>query len=97
MKKRRKVFTSPGFYGMQDDKSLVGPLAAVDRPPDVCVSRRVVDFPHGRPPIGAVLTSCRDCGAAIASDGKFPGVPRICLQCAGIEPLPIEGSPYGQN
>lgn len=88
-----KRYTRPGQFFLRS--IFGGPLETMPDlgvQPDEVVSRRVVDFPDGRPPENAVLMTCGRCGAAIASERKFPGVPRICLQCSGIEPLPIDGA-----
>ncbi len=59
--------------------------------PDVVICRRVVDFPGAQVPPGGIVTICRDCEAQIVTNrAKFPDRPRICMQCASIEPLPIE-------
>lgn len=56
--------------------------------------RRVADFPNARPPAGADITPCEKCGALIAYnparvDDVPPDTPKVCLQCASIQPLPI--------
>jgi hypothetical protein len=60
--------------------------------PDVVICRRVVDYaPAPVPPTAAVTESAR-CGAVIAYNPANPHTarPKICMQCGGIEPLPIE-------
>lgn len=58
---------------------------------DVWICRRVADFPTG-PPAGAALAACSRCAAAIAyNPARSLPAPKICMQCAGIEPLPLEG------
>lgn len=61
------------------------------QPPSKTICRRVLDYPHGRPPAIAALTHCVECGDAIAFNpaGPHQDVPKICMQCAGIDPLPI--------
>ena len=61
-----------------------------DPPPEVVICRRLADFPQGTPPPGAVLWFCAECHATLVGDPKAPHqeLPRICLQCAGIRPLP---------
>lgn len=92
-----KKFVHGGrFYGR---RTLEGPLedaSAADGPPDHWVCRRLRDFPHGMPEGGAV-TACSRCGCAIVFNPARlatvpPATPKICMQCAGIQPLPIEES-----
>lgn len=60
--------------------------------PDIWVCRRVVDYPHQQPPAGAATDVCQRCGAVIAyNPARRVVAPRVCMQCAGIEPLPIGG------
>ena len=60
--------------------------------PDVVICRRAVDYLPGLPPPGAHIGRCSDCHVWIVSDprGPHPDKPHICLQCAGITPLPLE-------
>jgi len=61
------------------------------RAPARVICRRVADYAQGRAPAGAALGACASCGAAIAfNPAKFPDQPHVCLQCSGIEPLPID-------
>lgn len=57
--------------------------------PSVVICRRVADYAAG-PPTGAAIATCA-CGAAIAYNPEGPhlDVPRVCMQCAGIDPLPF--------
>jgi hypothetical protein len=62
---------------------------------DVWVCRRVADFPFKLAPAGAATSRCADCGEEIAYNPRRiltvpPSTPQICMQCAQIEPLPIE-------
>lgn len=66
-----------------------------DAAPQAWICRRVADFPNGILPAGAATTTCRRCGVAIAyNPGRVLSVPidtpQICMQCAHVEPLPIE-------
>jgi hypothetical protein len=70
-------------------------ISTPPRPPDAWICRRVDDFPDGILPAGAATTVCSRCGVAIAyNPGRVLTVPidtpQICMQCAHIEPLPIE-------
>jgi hypothetical protein len=61
-------------------------------PPEAVICRRVADYPGSVPPAGAMVGRCLDCDASIVYDprGPHPGVRRICMQCARIQPLPFE-------
>ncbi|HLX21674.1 MAG TPA: hypothetical protein VKR23_16125 [Gaiellaceae bacterium] len=83
----------PGtYYGITHDGRMV-PAGDVDRLPDKVICRRVADYPHAVPPGAAVTGPCADCGARIAWNPKGPHQdrPHVCMQCASIQPLPIEG------
>jgi hypothetical protein len=80
-----------GFYERTRD-GLVPTEPAV---PDVWICRRVADYPHGQAPVAAAIGGCHECGEPIAYNPARvptvpPSTPRICMQCARIEPLPIE-------
>ena len=86
MKKGKLVL--PGrFYGTRTPG---GPLE--DAPPgipDHIICRRVEDFPQGTP-VGASIAACSQCQALIAfNPARTFRAPRICMQCAGIQPLPL--------
>lgn len=84
--------TKPGrYYGVTHAGRMV-PVGDVDRPPDVVICRRVADYPQARPPDGAIVTPCARCVTPIAWNphGPHSSVSHICMQCGGIEPLPIE-------
>src|SRR5262245_59315514 len=62
--------------------------------PGVVVCRRLEDLPTGFALAargGIRIARCGACGTAIAYSLKSPhaDTPHICLQCAGIEPLPM--------
>jgi hypothetical protein len=63
--------------------------------PQVVICRRLSDYPQQRPPAAAAMTVCHTCRAPIAfnPNGPHHDRPKICLQCAGIEPLPIKEEP----
>lgn len=70
-----------------------GPL--VPAPPgavDKRVCRRVTDYPHGVPPARAAIAPCAECRALVAFNPHGPHLdkPPVCMQCCGIQPLPIE-------
>lgn len=81
-----------GHYYGDDGRRLhdLGTLNA-EPVPDQIVSRRLADFPGGVAPAGGTLDRCPRCHQAIVTNrAKFPTVPRICMQCAHIQPLPLE-------
>ena len=69
-----------------------GPLlpAPGDATPDVWICRRIADFPGGQIPAGGAVATCTACGAAIVfNPQRQVTAPKVCMQCAEIEPLPI--------
>jgi len=86
--------TGGKFYGRVTEH---GPL--VEAPagtPDVWICRRVADFPGGQAPAASASGICSRCAAPIAyNPARLPTVPpttpKVCMQCARIQPLPIEG------
>lgn len=93
MTRRRSTRVEAGrFYGRTDSGELV-PIPPA--PPDVWICRRVADFPDKQVPPGGATAVCSRCDQVIAFNPARvsqvpPGTPKICLQCAEIEPLPIE-------
>ena len=89
--------TKPGrLYRRRWDGALEETTAATDGEVEVWICRRVADFM--RVPTGAAVAHCGRCGEEIAYNPRrlrtVPGdTPKVCIQCAGIEPLPIEGPP----
>ena len=91
----------PGrLYAAQPDGTLEdlardladGPL------PDVWICRRLADYPGGTAPAGAALAWCAGCGRPIAYNPVTPvpaTIPKRCLQCCGIAPLPLEAGTAG--
>lgn len=78
----------------QPDGSLV-PVDADPTRADEWICRRVVDFPGQRLPATAAVSLCGRCLQPIAFNPDRatrvpPLTPKVCMQCAGIEPLPIE-------
>lgn len=80
----------PGrFYGVtfNGDRFEVQPPAAG---PDVWICRRVADYTHGVPAAGAVA-NCDRCDApVIFNPARTFTAPKRCMQCEGIEPMPME-------
>ena len=59
--------------------------------PDVWACRRLADFPDGTLPDSAGVASCTRCSAQIAFNAaREVDAPKVCLQCAGYEPEPLE-------
>jgi len=94
-----RVVYGGGFYGRRTASSpleSVGPSPG--RPADAWICRRLADYPPGRlPPVWAGA-SCSRCHAVIVYDPDTlrrtpdvrPDTPKVCMQCAGIQPLPFE-------
>lgn len=62
--------------------------------PDCWICRRLADFPPGTLPTVALVAPCAKCRAAVVYDStRELAAPRICMQCAGIQPLPVEATP----
>ena len=83
--------TKPGHYYGPDRAGRFAELPAGE--PDAVLCRRVADFPDGKVPgTGAAVTTCADCGAPIvyATRGPHQWRPKICMQCGGIAPLPLD-------
>lgn len=85
------------FYGrVTPDGPLVPADPAAIRRPDAWVCRRIADYPGGTLPAGAAPGTCVRCDAGIAFNParailpEMAGVPHVCMQCADIEPLPID-------
>lgn len=79
------------FYGRRDDGGLeeIGPTLPAGERADAWICRRVSDYPFLRPPAAAALDRCTECGILIAyNPARACEAPRVCMQCAGIEPLP---------
>lgn len=81
--------TEGGHYYAHDPRT--GALR--DAPPgvpDVVICRRLRDV-DGRLPKTAAVTDCTRCGCAIVfnPDGPHQDRPKVCMQCADIEPLPM--------
>jgi hypothetical protein len=88
---KQHIDIDSGRYYTIDEKDCVETAPQV---PDMMACRRVVDFPGGREPDGAALDTCRQCSALIAYDPHGPhlDVTRVCFQCCGFEPAPIENA-----
>jgi hypothetical protein len=91
-KHHRQRVDSGRYYARDDVTRRLHEVGDVDRVPDMVICRRVADYPAGVPPVAAQLTACTRCGAPIAFNpaGPHQDMPKVCMQCAGIEPLPIE-------
>jgi|KBSMisStaDraftv2_1062788.scaffolds.fasta_scaffold00291_29 hypothetical protein len=88
-KRDNRTLVNSGQYFV---RTLDGPLEPTGPGiPDVVICRRVEDFPNAEVPEGGIVTVCQDCQATIVTNlAKYPDRPRICMQCARIQPLPIE-------
>jgi hypothetical protein len=83
--------TRPGaFYLRQPGRPLIESTDSAR--PDTWICRRVVDYPDGHVPPGGLVDTCRHCSALVAYDPLSPvppDTPKLCMQCAGIQPLPM--------
>lgn len=87
---KAQTITGGGFY-KRDRSGRLEPIAGQDHAPDVWICRRVADFAPAPIPAGGIRDTCTRCGADILYAGPpRDGPDRICFQCAGITPLPIE-------
>lgn len=81
------------FYGRTFAGKFVE-LGATDQQPDVWICRRLADFPNQTVPAGGSVTFCTRCDAAIVfNPARQVMASKVCMQCASIQPLPIEGPP----
>ena len=82
--------TTPGHFMGRDAAGTLHDLGThADAAPDQVICRRVADFPSAIVPAGGLRAVCVRCGAAVVHAGRFPAVPRVCMQCAGILPEPL--------
>jgi len=58
---------------------------------DGWICRRVADYPGRRFPPEGRIAACTKCGAPIVfNPARNVEAPKVCMQCAGIQPLPID-------
>jgi len=90
-RRARAIVHGGRFYGrLTPDGPLVPTGAEHFRWADAWICRRVADFPGGVVPAGGEVAACGDCGAPIVfNPQRTVQAPKCCMQCAGIEPLPI--------
>jgi len=94
-KKGQRVDAGNYYERQHRDGWLVPTAPAV---PDVIVCRRVVDYAPAPVPDGAAVETCSQCSALVAYNpagpagpgGPFQRVPKVCMQCARIKPLPMD-------
>ncbi len=78
------------YYGRTDDDRLV-PVSPW-RAPDTWVCRRLADFPDQEIPPNGATAECSRCTEIVVFNPKrHVRAPKVCMQCAGITPLPMEG------
>jgi hypothetical protein len=87
--KRERIVLGGRTYTYDDDgraKELPG-----NPTPDVAVCRRLRDFALDKLPEGMAVDGCVRCGAAILFHPTTSPASalKVCMQCAGIEPLPL--------
>lgn len=79
------------FYRKRTEDGPLVPVTNPDRPPDLWICRRVADFPAARVPEGGEVAACTRCSAPIVFNPRRPfTTPKVCMQCANIEPVPME-------
>jgi hypothetical protein len=63
----------------------------MNRPVAITVCRRAVDFAPTPIPPGALFATCTECYAVVVYSPASPHqtLPKVCMQCVGIEPLPF--------
>ncbi len=90
MSKSKDQINGPGLYGILPSGDAVK-LPDDYAMPDEVICRRVGDYPNGVPPAAARLAPCATCGCLIAFNpaGPHQDTPKICMQCGGIQPLPM--------
>ena len=58
---------------------------------DIWICRRVADFEPSQIPDAAAFDRCAECRARIVyNPARTVDAPRVCMQCADIEPEPFE-------
>lgn len=82
---------TPGrFYGIDPDGARFE-VAVPAAGPDVWVCRRVADYAPGTIPADASVANCEHCAAPLVfNPARTFTAPKHCMQCEGIEPLPME-------
>jgi hypothetical protein len=79
------------YYGRLTPDGPLVPVTDVVGEPDAWICRRVADYPQQQVPTGGAVATCTKCAAPIAfNPARTIAAPKICMQCAGIRPLPIE-------
>jgi hypothetical protein len=92
----RGAFVFGGLYFERGPDGRLRPLGpTAPRPADAWICRRVRDYAPTPVPATGARGTCSKCGEAIVFNPArvaevSPGTPKVCMQCAGIEPLPIE-------
>jgi hypothetical protein len=84
----------PGRFYARTGRGLTEATPGPDDQTDAWICRRLADFPPGRVPVGAATSACERCGAVVVYDPRTvaiipPSTPQVCMQCAGIQPLPL--------
>lgn len=78
------------FYGRITRNGPLVPVTDYDGEVEAWICRRVADFPHQRVPDGGAVGACARCGVAIAfNPRRTVAAPKVCMQCADVQPLPI--------
>jgi hypothetical protein len=78
------------FYERGPDGKLQSVGTTAPRAPDVWICRRVSDYYGSRVPAGGAVAPCTKCGESVVFNPRREvDAPKICMQCGGIQPLPI--------
>ena len=81
---------SPGRLYRLAPSGFMLPVEDDSGAPDVWVCRRTADYAPAPIPAGAAFSVCTKCHAAIAfNPARTVAAPKICMQCAGVTPLPM--------
>ena len=89
---KKGIRTEAGrYYGVTHSGRMEELPADGARAPHFVICRRVEDYPDQRVPAGGGVGECCDCLTPIVFNprGPHPTVPRRCMQCAQVEPLPF--------
>lgn len=84
------------FYGLDRQSGDLAPVAddqVVPAQVEAWICRRVADYPAAKVPSAGQVASCSRCGAAIVYNPMRslpPTVPKLCMQCVDIQPLPMD-------
>lgn len=84
---KKGAFTHGGMY--------FDPVTRAEAPPGEpshVICRRIADYAPSPVPTGAAVGRCAQCDAPVAYNPRGPHLdrPRLCMQCAGIQPAALD-------